>query len=111
MTTLASERWASPLEDELRGALSAEFTNGLGTQDLADLPNPLSKRCPKNQDPGSTLRCMARIANPIEIELECEFRGRHHQQSIAVSRQSQGAYRWKLSRDGRSTTALDYSAG
>jgi uncharacterized lipoprotein YmbA len=35
---LENERWAGPLPDELRSALSAQLTRLLGTQDIAGLP-------------------------------------------------------------------------
>ncbi|QCP53651.1 membrane integrity-associated transporter subunit PqiC [Trinickia violacea] len=43
VTTLDRERWASPLGDEVRSALSAELTRRLGTQDIAGLPQPSGK--------------------------------------------------------------------
>jgi len=38
VTVLDGERWASPLGDEVRGALSAHLTTMLSTQDIAGLP-------------------------------------------------------------------------
>ncbi len=38
MAVLDGERWASPLGDEVRGALSSELTVLLNTQDVAGLP-------------------------------------------------------------------------
>lgn len=43
VTVLDGERWASPLSDEVRSALSAVLTQRLGTQDLAGLPQPSGK--------------------------------------------------------------------
>ncbi|TKC86820.1 membrane integrity-associated transporter subunit PqiC [Trinickia terrae] len=40
MAVLDGERWASPFGEEMRGALSAELTRRLGTQDTAGLPPP-----------------------------------------------------------------------
>lgn len=38
VAVLDGERWASPLADEVRGALSAHLTSMLNTQDVAGLP-------------------------------------------------------------------------
>lgn len=38
MVRLENEQWLSPLDEELRGALSAGITARLGTQDIAGLP-------------------------------------------------------------------------
>jgi uncharacterized lipoprotein YmbA len=38
ITVLDGERWASPLGDEIRGALSADLTTRLGTHDVHGLP-------------------------------------------------------------------------
>ncbi|TDN58948.1 PqiC family protein [Paraburkholderia sp. BL10I2N1] len=43
VTVLDGERWASPLGDEVHGALSAELTQRLGTQNIAGLPQPSGK--------------------------------------------------------------------
>lgn len=43
LTPLDTERWASPLEEEIRGTLSAELTKQLGTQDVAGLSRPATK--------------------------------------------------------------------
>ncbi|BFG80560.1 hypothetical protein PTKU46_85940 [Paraburkholderia terrae] len=40
VSVLDGERWAGPLADEVRGALSAELTQRLGTQNIAGLPQP-----------------------------------------------------------------------
>lgn len=40
---LEGERWAGPLGDELRSALSAALSSRLGTQDVAGLSNPTNK--------------------------------------------------------------------
>lgn len=38
-----TERWAAPLSDEIRAALSAELARGLNTQDIAGLPRPTGR--------------------------------------------------------------------
>jgi uncharacterized lipoprotein YmbA len=38
ITVLDGERWASPLGDEIRGALAADLSNRLGTHDVHGLP-------------------------------------------------------------------------
>ncbi|MGB8601146.1 MAG: PqiC family protein [Rhizomicrobium sp.] len=43
LALLDTERWASSLDDEIRGALSAELTKQLGTQDTAGLFRPASQ--------------------------------------------------------------------
>ncbi|RDJ98433.1 PqiC family protein [Paraburkholderia lacunae] len=43
VAVLDGERWASPFGDEVRGALSAELTQRLGTQNIAGLPQPSGK--------------------------------------------------------------------
>jgi hypothetical protein len=43
VAVLDGERWASPLGDELRGALSATLAARLGTQDVAGLPAPAGR--------------------------------------------------------------------
>ncbi len=43
MAVLDGERWASPLGDEVRGALSSELTALLNTQDVAGLPTRSDK--------------------------------------------------------------------
>jgi uncharacterized lipoprotein YmbA len=44
VTVLDSERWASPLGDEVRGALSSELAALLNTQDVAGLPTIQSSK-------------------------------------------------------------------
>lgn len=43
VTVLDSERWASPLGDEIRGALSSELAVLLHTQDVAGMPTQSAK--------------------------------------------------------------------
>jgi uncharacterized lipoprotein YmbA len=43
VTLLDSERWIAPLGDEVRGALSANLTRALNTQDVYGLPRAGSK--------------------------------------------------------------------
>lgn len=40
---LETERWAAPLADEIRDALSAELSQRLGTQDIAGLARPTGR--------------------------------------------------------------------
>jgi uncharacterized lipoprotein YmbA len=44
VAVLDGERWAGPLGDEVRGALSAKLTRRLGTQDIAGLARPSDKQ-------------------------------------------------------------------
>lgn len=43
LTVLDSERWASPLSDEVHDALSAELSQRLATQNVAGLPQPAGR--------------------------------------------------------------------
>ncbi|WP_036166418.1 membrane integrity-associated transporter subunit PqiC [Massilia sp. 9096] len=43
LAILDGERWAGPLADGIRTALSAEISQDLGTQDIAGLPRPAGK--------------------------------------------------------------------
>jgi Uncharacterized protein conserved in bacteria len=42
VTVLDGERWAGPLSEELRAALSSQLVQSLGTHDIAGLPAPTS---------------------------------------------------------------------
>ncbi|MBB6245053.1 PqiC family protein [Rhodanobacter sp. A1T4] len=42
IAVLDGERWAAPLSDELRAALSAQLVQRLGTLDIAGLPQPIN---------------------------------------------------------------------
>jgi uncharacterized lipoprotein YmbA len=44
VTVLDGERWAGPLGDEVRAALSAKLTRRLATQDIAGLARPTNKQ-------------------------------------------------------------------
>jgi uncharacterized lipoprotein YmbA len=44
VAVLDGERWAGPLGDEVRAALSAKLTRRLGTQDIAGLARPSDKQ-------------------------------------------------------------------
>jgi hypothetical protein len=44
IAVLDSERWAAPLNDELRAALSADLVRTLGTQDVGGLARPPGKQ-------------------------------------------------------------------
>lgn len=43
IVVLDGERWASPLGDEVRNALSSELSHRLGTRDISGLPRPASQ--------------------------------------------------------------------
>jgi len=43
VAVLENERWAAPLSDEMRGALSAQLSRRLGTQDVAGLSVPIGQ--------------------------------------------------------------------
>lgn len=131
VAVLDGERWAGPLADEVRTALSAQLTRNLGTQDIAGLAHPSDRQLVRIKvqirrfdiwpgrgvqlDVGWSLGVADEAGNArltCQVQMEATEPGRYpelvqaQQRLIAelADRIGAEARAWSLSRNGTGTT-------